>query len=322
MQETGNTEDVPACFSFGIVLFINAAIWRKMTMEFFNQAITVLQTLVVAIGAGLGVWGVVNLMEGYGNDNPGAKSQGMKQITARDPEHDYRFMNLDFVKRHGMEVSRADYELVYTAPLTEKDTLEAIYERFNIQRPADFTGHSLSVSDVVVLNDGKSIKACYVDSIGFAELPDFFKERKMDLQKETILDEQLQEIEIFDKPGLFSNGRLRDEDVPEGLYRYDLRGSDYDPGQPILVEKTVIVNHAASILMAEELDLGADGRLELGEEGLNFTGGLLTVREFMKEQEEKNNGLLHGDSYNITVEGHIGTWYAIDETEVNGEKGA
>ena len=51
-----------------------------MTMEFFNQAITVLQTLVVAIGAGLGVWGVVNLMEGYGNDNPGAKSQVMKQL--------------------------------------------------------------------------------------------------------------------------------------------------------------------------------------------------------------------------------------------------
>ena len=49
-------------------------IWRKTTMEFFNQAITVLQTLVVAIGAGLGVWGVVNLMEGYGNDNPGANA--------------------------------------------------------------------------------------------------------------------------------------------------------------------------------------------------------------------------------------------------------
>lgn len=53
---------------------------EKTTMEFFNQAITVLQTLVVAIGAGLGVWGVVNLMEGYGNDNPGAKSQGMKRL--------------------------------------------------------------------------------------------------------------------------------------------------------------------------------------------------------------------------------------------------
>ena len=49
-------------------------------MEFFNQSITVLQTLVVAIGAGLGVWGVVNLMEGYGNVNPVEKSQVMKQL--------------------------------------------------------------------------------------------------------------------------------------------------------------------------------------------------------------------------------------------------
>ena len=51
-------------------------------MEFFNQAITVLQTLVIALGAGLGVWGVINLLEGYGTDNPGAKSQGMKQLMA------------------------------------------------------------------------------------------------------------------------------------------------------------------------------------------------------------------------------------------------
>ena len=52
-------------------------------MEFFNSAIEVLQTLVVALGAGLGVWGAVNLLEGYGgNDNPGAKSQGMKQLMA------------------------------------------------------------------------------------------------------------------------------------------------------------------------------------------------------------------------------------------------
>ena len=47
-------------------------------MEFFNQAITVLQTLVIALGAGLGVWGVINLLEGYGNDNPGAKDAGVK----------------------------------------------------------------------------------------------------------------------------------------------------------------------------------------------------------------------------------------------------
>lgn len=49
-------------------------------MSFFTSSISTLQTLVVAIGAGLGVWGVINLMEGYGNDNPGAKSQGIKQL--------------------------------------------------------------------------------------------------------------------------------------------------------------------------------------------------------------------------------------------------
>ncbi|MDD3220681.1 MAG: Maff2 family protein [Lachnospiraceae bacterium] len=51
-------------------------------MAFFTAAITTLKTLVIAIGAGLGVWGVVNLLEGYGNDNPGAKSQGIKQLMA------------------------------------------------------------------------------------------------------------------------------------------------------------------------------------------------------------------------------------------------
>ena len=51
-------------------------------MAFFNSAVGVLQTLVIALGAGLGIWGVINLLEGYGNANPGAKSQGMKQLMA------------------------------------------------------------------------------------------------------------------------------------------------------------------------------------------------------------------------------------------------
>ena len=54
----------------------------KEVMGFFSSAISILQTLVSAIGAGLGVWGVINLLEGYGNDNPGAKSQGIKQLMA------------------------------------------------------------------------------------------------------------------------------------------------------------------------------------------------------------------------------------------------
>ena len=55
---------------------------QSFYMEFFNSAVDVLQTLVIALGGGLGVWGVVNLLEGYGNDNPGAKSQGVKQFMA------------------------------------------------------------------------------------------------------------------------------------------------------------------------------------------------------------------------------------------------
>lgn len=51
-------------------------------MDFFNSAVGVLQTLVIALGAGLGIWGVVNLLEGYSSDNPGAKSQGIKQLMA------------------------------------------------------------------------------------------------------------------------------------------------------------------------------------------------------------------------------------------------
>jgi len=49
-------------------------------MEFFTSSVDTLSTLVIAIGAGLGIWGVINLLEGYGNDNPGAKSQGIKQL--------------------------------------------------------------------------------------------------------------------------------------------------------------------------------------------------------------------------------------------------
>ena len=65
-----------------IVYYTKPAILVSYIMAFFNSAVGVLQTLVVALGAGLGIWGAINLLEGYGNDNPGAKSQGMKQFMA------------------------------------------------------------------------------------------------------------------------------------------------------------------------------------------------------------------------------------------------
>ena len=100
-------------------------------------------------------------------------------------------------------------------------------------------------------------------------------------------DEQYQEIELFDKPGLFSNGRIVRDNLPEGVYCYDLRGSDYDPGEPVCVEEQVVVNHAGSVLLIKPLELAEDGRLMLTEEeGLNFVGGFSTLTQFLQEQRK------------------------------------
>ena len=100
-------------------------------------------------------------------------------------------------------------------------------------------------------------------------------------------DEKYQEIELFDNPGLFSNGRIARDNLPEGVYCYDLRGSDYDPGEPVCVEERVVVNHAGSVLLTEPLELAEDGRLMLTEEkGLNFTGGFSTLTQFLQEQKK------------------------------------
>ena len=100
-------------------------------------------------------------------------------------------------------------------------------------------------------------------------------------------DEQYQEIELFDNLGLFSNGRIARDNLPEGVYCYDLRGSDYDPGDPVCVEERVVVNHAGSVLLTEPLELTEDGRLMLTEEkGLNFTGGFSTLSQFLQKQRK------------------------------------
>ena len=100
-------------------------------------------------------------------------------------------------------------------------------------------------------------------------------------------DEQYQEIELFDKPGLFSNGRIVRDNLPEGVYCYDLRGSDYDPGEPVCVEERVVVNHAGSVLLTDPLELAENGRLMLTEEeGLNFVGGFSTLAQFLQKQRK------------------------------------
>ena len=97
------------------------------------------------------------------------------QMKPGDSTRDYRFEPLDAIRNNGLSVKPENYELVYTAPLTAKDDLESIYTRFNVDRPADFTGHSLSVSDIVVLHQGGKDTAHYCDRAGFSEVPEFLQ---------------------------------------------------------------------------------------------------------------------------------------------------
>lgn len=100
---------------------------------------------------------------------------GIYQIIDGSPGREYEFMDLNFIERHGYQVKKEDYELIYSDEMHYGDTLDSLYEKFNIAHPEDYTGHSLSVSDIVVLNENGKVKAYFVDSISFRELPDFLQ---------------------------------------------------------------------------------------------------------------------------------------------------
>ena len=100
------------------------------------------------------------------------------QIKGGDETRDFRFEPYDRLQAAGNVVDKANYELVYSAPLAPETSLEDIYTRFNIDHPKDFKGHSLSVSDVVVLHQNGQDTAHYVDSVGFRQVPEFLQEQK------------------------------------------------------------------------------------------------------------------------------------------------
>ena len=141
-----------------------------------------------------------------------------------------------------------------------------------------------------------------VHEIGHAKL---HNQKKIEEPKNAT---KYQEVEIFDIPALFSNGRVTPADIPEGMYCYDLRGSDDDPGMPVTVENHVVVNHAGSIITAKPLDLGEDGRLALTEdEGLNFVGGEISAYRFFNEQrKDRHTEEVEAESISFAVCAYYG----------------
>ena len=110
-------------------------------------------------------------------DQPERDTFSIYQVPAGPEGRDFRYRPYEELQAAGLTVDRKNYALIYTAPLDGKTTLEDIYRTFNADdRPAGFRGHSLSVSDVVVINRGGKEEAHYCDSIGFTPVPEFMRE--------------------------------------------------------------------------------------------------------------------------------------------------
>ena len=97
--------------------------------------------------------------------------------------------------------------------------------------------------------------------------------------------EKFQHLEVFDKPTLFTNGRIARDTVPKGWYCYDIRGSDDDPGELCYMEENVVVNHAGSVLMPEKLAMPKSGRLDVRDELGFLDEGNMTLREFCEAHQ-------------------------------------
>ena len=100
------------------------------------------------------------------------------QYDHTDGDWGYKFMGLDIIKNMGLAVDGKDYRMVYRDNLNENESLDELYARFNLEQPEGFEGHSLSVSDVIVIRRNEEMKAYFVDDVGFSELPDFIRQRE------------------------------------------------------------------------------------------------------------------------------------------------
>lgn len=114
-----------------------------------------------------------------GYEAPQQDTFSIYQLRGGEETRDYRFEPYERLQAAGLAVDSANYDLVYTAPLDKSTSLEDIYRTFNIDHPADFRGHSLSVSDVVVLHQNGQDTAHYVDSFGYMEVPEFLRENPL-----------------------------------------------------------------------------------------------------------------------------------------------
>lgn len=191
------------------------------------------------------------------------------QIADDSKGREYRFMGLEYVTSHGMAVDAADYDFIYGGPLSGNETLDSLYEKFNLDHPAGYKGHSLSVSDVVVMQKDGQAKAYYVDRFGFSELPEFVRQRLNVLQMGQerdmpVVTADTSGIEIEQHEGLWHTVDMR---KIAGENFYLMEHNDY--GKSV----AAVIVDAHGTLVAQELENGFErGAIEAIREYLAGKG--------------------------------------------------
>ena len=171
-----------------------------------------------------------------------------------DSEAGYHFMGMDHVINHGLIVSREDYRMVYHGKLAPEETLERIYEKFNRYHPEDYTGYSLSMSDIIVLKKDGKPETFYVDSVGFARLREYPNTKGWDIlllpEKTEFLTEATmteEELAVKTPVGYFS---IQTTEEGYDYTFYDLSFHETDGG--VYDDPEVSIRKAAMELLAEE----------------------------------------------------------------------
>ncbi|MGN0594642.1 MAG: YodL domain-containing protein, partial [Hominimerdicola sp.] len=131
------------------------------------------------------------------------------QLKDGDDTRDYRFISSSEMEKQGLSINKNNYDLVYSGELTADMSLDSIYEKFNTGLPDDFIGHSLSMSDIIVLDTDDGMKAHYVDRFGFKEVPEFLLEKNVEidnseqlLKQQQILDSEINSDETIREKNL------------------------------------------------------------------------------------------------------------------------
>ena len=270
-------------------------------------------------------------------------------------EHTYQFMGFESAKKLGYTIEGKDYRMVYAAPWTPTITLEDIFERFNINRPNDFHGHSLSVSDVIVINRTAETKAYYVDSFGFEELPDFVQQRNHTRAYPPVYKGTLaQAMEERDVDAYLDSRKLNidcKKAIEEAIaLKFDGLHLEEDAATQVLEQ---FGEERMTFVMANTLrELSYDGRfsrqnkdwaehIEIPEninQGKNLNqdyvieshpavldGFIDMARAEIRMQKieqalDEAEVTITADTRGFEADGHAGTWHTVDEREYAGEK--